>query len=78
MTKAQSIISLVEECECEGKHTCPKCGSAFEDNSQHVLHDAQMDEPPYVPDDKNTSGQTSDEVSPRRSIQGLLNIRYPK
>jgi hypothetical protein len=80
MNKSLSFIHLVE-CECGEvqTHTCPKCGHSFgEDNSQHVLHDAQMDEPPYVPDDKNTSGQVSDEVSPRRTIQDLLSIRYPK
>ena len=79
MTKAQTIIHLVEcECACEGKHTCPKCGNSFgEDNSQHVLHGAKMDEPPYIPDDKDTSGQVSNNAGVRRkSIQDIIDIRY--
>lgn len=69
MSKAKSLIHLIAE--CQGCFSC-HC----EDNSQHVLKGAKMDEYPYVPDDKNTSGQFSNEVSPRKSIQDIINIRY--
>lgn len=69
MNRAQQIISIIE-CECDKrKHTCPHCGKDFEeDNSQHVMHNAKMDEPPYVPDDKETSDDVTDEIGFRRQL----------
>lgn len=69
MNRAQQIISIIE-CECDKrKHTCPHCGKDFEeDNSQHVMHNAKMDEPPYVPDDKETSYDVTDEIGFRRQL----------
>lgn len=78
MNRAQRLIA---ECGCDKKkHTCPHCGKDFEeDNSQHVMHNAKMDEPPYVPDDKNTSGQASNNAGVhRKSIQDIIDVRYVK
>lgn len=70
MNRALSLLNLIEcGCDEEKKHTCPKCGHSFgEDNTEHVLKDAEVAEFPYVPDDKNTSGQVSDEMGIRRRL----------
>jgi len=75
MSKAKSLIHFIAE--CQGDCQCSSCHC--EDNSQHVLHGAKMDEYPYVPDDKNTSGQASNNAGVRRkSIQDIIDIRYVK
>jgi hypothetical protein len=77
VTKSKKLIHLIEslsECSDGDCGVCSKC--CGEDNSQHVLHGAQMDEPPYVPNDQCTSGQVSNDGVKVRDIQDLINIRY--
>jgi len=68
VTKAQLLLDLLE-CLCKDDDEC-----ACEDNTAHVIKDAELDEPTYVPDDKNTSGQVSDELGIRMSPKSTL---YP-
>lgn len=75
MNRAKQIISIIE-CGCDKKkHTCPHCGNEFEeDNSQHVMQGAQMDDPLCVHDDKETSDDVTNEIGFRRQLGNDL---YP-